>query len=233
MRKLKLIIFDVDGTIADTERYGHLPACNDAMKLIGLNLNWSWNKFKSMLDIPGTSNRLRKELSQRNFSNIKIENYVRKFEPLKKKLYVEKYLQRINLRKGVKELINEAIKSKIKLAIVSTSYETQIKALLNAKLPDEQNYFEVILGKESGKKVDNNGYLHKKCLQLTNCKAEESLVIEDSNDGLKAAVCANISTAVFYNDYTFGSPFENAKLVAKSLEHFNLYLIMKIIGFKI
>ncbi len=233
MHKLKLIIFDVDGTLADTEQYGHLPACNDAMKLFGLNIKWTWDEFKSMLNIPGTSKRLRKELSQRNYSDEEIENYVQKFEPLKKKLYIEKYLPEINLKAGVHNLINEAIANKIKLAIVSTSYETQIKELLKSKLPDVQHYFEVILGKESGKKVDNDGYLYKKCLQITSCSAEESLVIEDSEGGLEAAVCAGITTAVFYNDYTFGSPFKNAKLVASSLEPFNLNLLMETTGFRI
>lgn len=228
MQKLKLIIFDVDGTLADTEQYGHLPACNDAMKSIGLNVVWKWEDFKAMLNIPGTSNRLRVELKKRNYDENEIEEYVKKFEPLKKELYIKKYLAKLNLREGIKDLINETIKNKIKLAIVSTSHESQIKALLDLKLPEQQHYFEIILGKESGKKTNNNGYLHKKCLELTKCSPEESLAIEDSEEGLQAAVSAGIPTAVFYNDYTYGSPFVKAKLVAHSLKLFNLKLLTEL-----
>ena len=53
------IIFDVDGTIADTERHGHLPACNDAFSELELPINWSWEEFKKMLDIPSNANRAR------------------------------------------------------------------------------------------------------------------------------------------------------------------------------
>ncbi len=233
MGKLKLIIFDVDGTIADTEKYGHLPACNDAMNLIGLNIKWSWDNFKSMLHIPGSSNRLRMELSKRNFEKEIIENYIGKFEPLKRKLYIEKYLPQIELRSGIIELITEAINDKIKLAIVSTSYEEQIKALLKTKLKKFAEHFEVILGKESGQKINNNGYLHKKCLRLASCLPGESLMIEDSDDGLKASICAGIPTAVFYNDYTFGSPFEKALLVAPSLEDFNLRQLKRIFSHRV
>ena len=228
MQKLKLIIFDVDGTLADTERYGHLPACNEAMETIGLDIKWSWDDFKAILHIPGTTNRLILELDKMKLSDETKGEYIKKFEPLKKKLYIEKYLPEVNLRKGVRNLIDEAIRNNISLSIVSTTYESQIKALLKSKLPDVQNHFEVILGKESGKKVDNDGYLYKQCLKLMNCSAKESMVIEDSESGLEAAVCAGIPTAVFYNDYTFGSPFKKAKLVAPSLEHFNLQILKDI-----
>ncbi len=228
MPELKLIIFDMDGTIADTERYGHLPASNEAMRMLGLDIQWSWSEFKRLLPIPGNANRLRETLKNRNFKEDEIEAVVQKFEPLKKQLYIEKYLPELEPRKGIRQLIDGALQKNLKLAIVSTSYESQIRAFINSKLPDFARHFKVILGKESGQKTENNGYLYRKCLTLMHCAPEDALAIEDSAEGLEAAVSAGITTVVFYNEYTFGSNFRNAKLVAPSAEYFDMDFLIKI-----
>ena len=228
MPELRLIIFDRDGTLANTERYGHLPASNEAIRLLGLDFQWSWNEFKTLLPVPGNANRLRLALKNRNYTGAEIETIVQKFEPLKQQLYIEKYLPGIELRKGIRKLIHEAIEKQLELAIVSTSYESQIRAFLNSKLSDEADYFRVILGKESGRKTENNGFLYRKCLKMMHCDPDAALAIEDSEEGLAAAVAAGISTMVFYNEYSFGSNFRNARLVAPGAEYFDLELLIKI-----
>ncbi len=232
MPELKLIIFDVDGTLADTERYGHLPASNEAVRLLGLDFQWDWNEFRELMPIPGNANRFRFTLERRGFQPDKIEPLVRKFESLKKRLYIEKYLPALELRKGVKELIGEIISANLRLAIVSTSYEAQIRALLDSKLPDVARRFEVVLGKESGLKTGKEGFLYQKCLTVMNCTPEEALAVEDSQEGLEAAVSVGIPTVVFYNDYTFGSGFEKAKLVAPGADFVDLELLKKVWAFR-
>jgi beta-phosphoglucomutase-like phosphatase (HAD superfamily) len=229
MEKLKALIFDVDGTMVDSERYGHLPACNDAMAQIGLDIQWDWNYFKKLIfDIPGSRNRLKSELEKREFSEGITEELLNKFEPLKKEIYIEKYLPKLKIREGIKQMLNQAIENNIRLAIVSTSYESQIKALIKAQFPEYKAKFEFILGKESGKKTFNNGFLHKKCLELMKLNAEDVIMIEDSSEGKQAALEANISTAVFYNDYTKDEDFSQASLVAKSMKEYSIYDLEKI-----
>ncbi len=211
---LKLLIFDVDGTLADTERYGHLPASNDAMKELGLPLHWSWEEFLKLLPIPGNVNRLRAALQQRGYSAEEIESLAERFAPLKQRIYIEKYLPALRLRPGIRELIARAIETGKELAIVSTSYESQIRALLENQLSQFAPHFRVILGKESGKKTGPEGTLYGTCLQRTGFLADEALAIEDSAEGLRAAGAVGIPAVVFYNDYTFGSDFRNALLVA-------------------
>ncbi len=226
--KLKLIIFDVDGTMADTERYGHLPASNEAMRMLGLDVQWSWKEFRELMSIPGNANRLRLTLERKGWKPKEVEAIVREFEPLKQRLYVEQYLPTLELRKGVRALIDQAVRANIRLAIVSTSYESQIIALLKTKLPEFVSRFEAVLGKESGQKTANNGYLHRQCLARLQCVAEEALAIEDSEEGLEAAVAAGIATVVFYNDYTFGSGFKNARLVAPGADFVDLEFLKKV-----
>ncbi|MCB0549408.1 MAG: HAD hydrolase-like protein [Phaeodactylibacter sp.] len=220
--ELRALIFDVDGTLADTERHGHLPACNEAMRQLGMDVQWSFEEFIAMSHLPGSAFRLAYCLEQRGMPEEKIGRYVEAFKPLKQRLYIEKYLTRLHLRPGVKPMIEEALANGIRLAVVSTSYETQIHALLRAQLGDYYQHFAPILGKESGRKTDTNGLLHRQCLEQMGLTATEVIMIEDSEEGLEAALAAGIPTAVFYNDYTFGKPFRGARLVAPGLEHFNL-----------
>jgi len=222
-KTLKALIFDVDGTIADTEQYGHLPASNEAMKELGLDIVWNWKTFSDWINtIPGNANRLEFSLQQTEMSQAEIEEYCKAFIPLKKKIYIDKYLPQLKLRPGVVSLMKEAIVNNIKLAVVSTSHESQIKALLRSQLPAIYPYFQPILGKESGRKTENDGFLHKKCLATLNIAASQAIVIEDAQNGLEAATCVNIPTVVFYNDYTFGSCFSKAKLVAPSADFYKL-----------
>lgn len=223
MSKLKAIIFDVDGTMADTEQHGHLPACNDAMKELGLDIYWTWEDFLPLLlKIHGNANRLTYILREKGYEESEIKTIVSRFSELKPKLYIEKHLPQLKLRPGVRRMVKEAVDRNILLSIVTTSYEAQAKALVENQLPEYAHHFKFILGKESGKKTDNDGFLYKKCLNLLDVNASETIVIEDSDNGLEAAVAAKIPTAVFYNDYTYGSAFTHARLVAPSIEHFDL-----------
>ena len=83
--KPEAIIFDVDGTIANSERWGHLPACNEAFKILSLPLEWDWPTFKQLLEIQGNANRLRYELTRMNeYSETDINAYIEAFVPIKK-----------------------------------------------------------------------------------------------------------------------------------------------------
>jgi HAD superfamily hydrolase (TIGR01509 family) len=223
MNKLKAIIFDVDGTLVLSEQYGHLPACNAAMKQLALPLEWSWDYFQILMrSIPGSANRLRSELEKLGYEPNSISGILEKFEPLKKKIYIDEFLPLLKIRPGIRKILKEAVEKNIRLAIVSTSYENQIRALVDVQFQEFKPYFEQILGKESGAKTSNNGFLHKQCLSLMNLNPKEVIMIEDSEEGMQAALDAGIATAVFYNDYTYGENFHHASLVAPQIKRFSI-----------
>lgn len=228
-RKLKAIIFDVDGTLADTEQFGHLPACNEAIYQLGLDIHWTWPQFITMIHtIPGSAKRFSLELANSGYPPNEVDILTKQFSILKQELYIKKYLPLLSLRPGIVQLLDEAVEKNIMLGIVSASHESQIKALLKNQLVAYRQNFKVVLGKESGKKIDSNGLLFTQCVQQLQVNTHEALVIEDSEAGLEAALCAHIPTAVFYNDYTFGNAFKGAKLVAPSLEMFSVDSLEKI-----
>lgn len=221
--QLKAVIFDVDGTLADTERWAHLPACNEAFQQMGLPIHWDWEYFKSLVaKIQGNANRLRNELNEKfELSSLEVESIIKEFEVLKRNLYINKYLPEIKLREGVYDFIKKIHKAELKLAIVSTSYEEQIIALLKNQLSEFYTSFNPVLGKQSGKKTGDDGVLYSKCLEQLGLAPENCLVIEDSEVGLRAAMKSKIPTIITRNDYTREENFEGAELVLDSLDGFD------------
>ncbi len=222
--RLKALIFDVDGTIANTEHRGHLPACNEAFATLGYPIRWSWEEFKAMQPIPGNALRMRNSLQawDLTLSDAALDERVEQLISLKKKFYIEKYLPELPLRDGVVEIMREALRSGVRLAVVSMSYEAQVNALLARHLPHIYPHLRPILGKESGPKTAPDSPLYKRCLAELGTLAKETLVIEDSEEGFEAAKRAGLPCAVMYNDYTFGKSFAGAQLVARSLAFFSL-----------
>jgi HAD superfamily hydrolase (TIGR01509 family) len=222
--RLRAIVFDVDGTLAETEREGHLPACNEAFATLGFPVRWTWEEWKAMLCIPTSAQRMRLALQQLSPTLVppELEVAVVNLAGLKRRLYAEKYVSGLPLRPGVRALIREALARGVRLAIVSTSHEHQIRALLRHHLPEAAQLFDPILGQEAGVKTASDSPLYRRCLALLGTPPEETLAIEDSEVGLRAAHAAGLPCAVIYNDYTFGEPFAGAALTAPSLELFDL-----------
>lgn len=224
MGKLKALIFDVDGTLADTERDGHLAACNEAFERMGFDIRWSWEEFKELLKIPGNANRMRLALSTRtSLSQVEIDRIVPELFGLKKEIYLKR-VGDLPLRPGVARIIREAIDRNVRLAIVSVTDEDQVRALIKAQLPESLDYFDPILGRQSGEK---NAALYASCVEKLGCDASEVLVIEDSEMGFKAAREAGLRCAVIYNDHTWGQDFTGAELVVRSLKFLDLDLLEK------
>lgn len=221
---LTALIFDVDGTLADTERDGHLPACNDAFAALGYPVQWTWGEFKAMLPIPGNAQRMRLALKRLAppLPPAEIESAVKQLVELKQRMYIEKYVPHLPLRPGVALLIESAVARGLRLAIVSTSDEAQIHALLRQHLPDAATCFNPVLGQGAGQKTAPDSPLYRQCLAEVGTAASETLAIEDSEAGLRAALAAGLPCAVIYNNYTFGQNFAGASLVAHSLEYFDI-----------
>ncbi len=225
MATLKAIIFDVDGTLAETERNGHLVACNEAFAQMGFDIRWSWEEFKELLKIPGNARRMRLALSTRtSLSETEIDRIVPELFALKKELYLKR-VDVLPLLPGVARIIHEAIDRGIRLAIVSVTHEDQILALLRAQIPEALDAFDPIFGQQSGEK---NPALYARCAERLGCDASEILVIEDSERGFKAANKAGLPCAVVYNEYTRGQDFTGAELVVRSLECLDLDLLERL-----
>jgi HAD superfamily hydrolase (TIGR01509 family) len=222
--KLKALIFDVDGTIANTERDCHLPACNEAFVRLDYPVQWSWEQYKRLLPLPGTQARVRQTLADLRPELVgqALDAAADEFTAVKRQIYLEKYATAATLRPGVKKLVAEAVALNLKLAIVTLSHEAQVKAMLQIQMPEFADAFQPLLGKMAGPKHAPGSPLYTRCLAELGLANDEVLVFEDSEGGTAAAVAAGLPVVVAYNEYTENGRFPGARLITPTLASFTL-----------
>jgi beta-phosphoglucomutase-like phosphatase (HAD superfamily) len=215
---LKALIFDVDGTLADTERDGHRIAFNEAFHDAGLDWNWSVELYGELLSITGGKERIRHYLSQHhpNFSPPKdLNEFIADLHAAKTEHYCELLAQGgIPLRTGVKRLLNEAREQGVRLAIATTTTLPNVTVLLEHTLGVESlEWFDIIGAGDivPAKKPAPDIYLY--VLEKMGWSPDECLALEDSENGLASAAQADLKTVVTINDYTRSHNFDGAALV--------------------
>lgn len=222
MCELKALIFDVDGTLADTERNGHLPAFNRAFAQAGLNWYWTAELYGELLAVTGGKERIRYyiEKHQPSFQAPgDLGEFIGALHRAKNAFYAEMVAGgEVPLRPGVKRLLLEAQQEGIRLAIATTTSLENVETLLEHSLdPDAVSWFEVIAaGDMVGAKKPAPDIFHY-ALQALHLDADACLAIEDSANGLRAALEAEVNTLVTVSDYTRNERFAGAALVVDQL----------------
>lgn len=222
MTQLHALIFDVDGTMADTERDGHRVAFNRAFAEAGLDWDWSVSLYGELLEVTGGKERIRFYLEQYqpDFEPpTGLDKFIADIHAIKNKCFQQLAAEgAIPLRVGVKRLLEEARTQGVRLAIATTASLPNVTALLENTLgADSPSWFEVIAAGDivPAKKPAPDVYQY--VLQVMNLKAEDCLAIEDSYQGLEAACQLHLKTVVTVNEYTQNQDFSGAILVLNHL----------------
>lgn len=217
MRKLRALIFDVDGTLADTERDGHRVAFNRAFAEAGLDWDWSAELYGDLLSVAGGKERIRFYLQRyRPEFQIPSESFIADLHATKTKHYQDLLAEgKIPLRPGVKRLITEAHDQGVRLAIATTSALPNVMALLEHTL--DPAWFEVIAAGDIVPAKKPAPDIYHYVLKQLNLEAQDCLVVEDSLHGLQAATEAGLPTIVTVNEYTKNQDFSDALLVLNNL----------------
>ncbi|MBA3590831.1 HAD-IA family hydrolase [Methylibium sp.] len=220
---LAALIFDIDGTMAETERDGHLVAFNDAFDAHGLPWHWSVEHYSELLQITGGRERLLYDMARRKETPTDSsgrESMARALHAEKNRRY-GRIVERggILLRPGVTRLLREAQAAGVRLAIASTTSRVNADALLGAQIGRDwqQHFAAVICGEDAPqRKPDPQCYL--RCLEALDLDPDEVVAIEDSPNGLAAANAAGIATLVTRSVFFASHAYPGAMAVCDGLE---------------
>lgn len=217
--QLKCLIFDVDGTLANTERDGHRVAFNQAFEEVGLDWHWSVDFYGQLLTVSGGKERLKYFLRQYQPEfqpEGELGNFVTNLHQLKTKHYL-KLLRSgaIALRPGVTRLISEARASGLTLAIATTSSLPNVIALLEKYL--DLDWFATIAAGDIVPAKKPAPDIYHYVVKRLELEPADCLVIEDSDNGLNSAIAAGLTTVVTVNNYTQQQDFSQAALVVSDL----------------
>lgn len=219
------MIFDCDGVLADTERDGHRPAFNETFAELGLPVQWSEQAYGEKLKIGGGKERM---------ASLLTDEFVRANDlPLdatgQKELLGDwhrrktaKYKAmvragRLPARSGIARVVSEALGAGWSLAVASTSAEDSVRAVLeHAVGPAAAASFAVFAGDAVAAKKPDPAIYALALGQLA-ISPPDAIVIEDSRNGLLAAVAAGLRCVVTVSGYTTGEDMSEAVLVLTSL----------------
>lgn len=222
MTKLRALIFDVDGTLANTEQDGHRVAFNRAFAEAGFDWDWSVSLYGELLAVAGGKERIRFYLNQYRpdfLPPANFDEFIANLHRAKNQHYQQLIATgSIPLRPGVKRLIKAARSQGIRLAIATTSALANVTTLLQHTLGNESPaWFDAIAAGDIVPAKKPAPDIYNYVLQQIDLLPQNCLAIEDSDQGLIAATQAGITTMITVNNYTKDQDFAQAVLVLNHL----------------
>ncbi|MBQ0930409.1 HAD-IA family hydrolase [Ideonella alba] len=194
---LKALLWDVDGTIAETERDGHRVAFNLAFAELGLDWGWDERRYGELLQVTGGRERLLADMRTRAdapASTAERETLALRLHAAKNRHYAALVTQgRIDARPGVLGLMREAAAAGLRQAIVTTTSRSNVDALMPRLLGEDwRTLFEVVLCGEDVARKKPDPEVYDRALARLRLAPGQALAIEDSTPGGQAAQAAAV-----------------------------------------
>ena len=220
---LSALIFDVDGTLADTESV-HLEAFNHAFRQEGLDWHWDVPLYTRLLDISGGKERMAHywrtvDPTMTEVGAGALNDTVQRLHEIKT-AYYENAVNNgaVHLRPGVLALMNDARRAGLQLAIATTTSPVNIAALLRTAIgPDWRSHFLAIGDASNAPVKKPNPQVYMKVLADLGLRAADCVAFEDSSNGLRAARAAGLHTVITPNSFTAHHDFTGALRVVPDL----------------
>ena len=218
---VEALIFDLDGTLADTEET-HRQAFNYAFVRFGLRWEWSKSTYRQLLHTSGGKERLIHFIEGMPASpaeKARLHRLVPAIHATKTELYTELIADgRCPLRPGVRRLLGEALGGGLQLAIASTTCSANVHALLTRHLGGgATRWFTSIVSGDLVAEKKPAPDIYQLALSTLGLPATYCVAFEDSTNGLRAAKAAGLFTVVTASQWSAGDDFGDADLELSSL----------------
>ncbi|MDO8650642.1 MAG: HAD-IA family hydrolase [Undibacterium sp.] len=218
---LKALIFDVDGTLADTES-AHRSAFNLAFREVGLTWNWDEALYTTLLEVAGGKERILfywNMVDPDQVATNKASEVIAQIHRIKTRHYEALVSTgEISLRPGIQRLIREAYAAQLPMAIATTTTSANIDVLLRTTMGvDWRKFFVTVCDASTARNKKPAPDVYLAALEALNLPATDCLAFEDSENGLRAARLAGIATIITPSCYTICQCFSEALQVLPHL----------------
>jgi HAD superfamily hydrolase (TIGR01509 family) len=220
---LRAVIWDVDGTLAETERDGHRVAFNRAFDEHGLAWHWDRATYGGLLAVTGGFERLLHDMRSRDDAPASIDariDLARRLHATKNAAYARIVAGgEIALRPGVRRLIAACADAGIAQAIATTTSRANVDALLTGAFgPAWSDRFAAVVCAEDAPAKKPDPLAYRIALERLGIDGTDAVAIEDSPNGLDAANAAGIATLITRSDYFRDADFSGAAAVCDDLD---------------
>lgn len=221
MQTLKAIIFDVDGTLANTEET-HRQSFNSAFSEFGLDYQWSEEEYTDLLSISGGRERILAYLKSRNHTikgDLTLRDFALRIHQRKSDIYREKVIAgHLGLRIGVPRLIAESRQQNIRLGIATATSHANVKTLLESNLgPNALSLFDAVVTSDIVKDKKPSPVVYQFALAELGLASDNCIAIEDTTNGNRAARASGLKTIITTHAFTIDNDFTGASLVLDQL----------------
>jgi len=200
------LLWDVDGTLAETERDGHLLAFNRAFEALGVPWCWGAAHYGELLAVAGGYERLLHDMAQRREAPAQPAAraaLARRVHRLKNELYAGIVAAgELPLREGVAALLADCRTAGVPLGIATTSSAANVAALLGRHLGSAwRTQFAAVVCAEQAPRKKPDPQVYRCALAGLGVPAEAAVAIEDAPAGVAAARSAGVAVIVTHSHY--------------------------------
>jgi HAD superfamily hydrolase (TIGR01509 family) len=219
---IEALLWDVDGTLAETERDGHRVAFNQAFQ--ALNIPWRWNeqRYGALLKISGGRERLLHDMRFQEDAPVDIGEQkllAQRIHQLKNELYAGIVARGLlTLRDGVRELMKDCMRAKVRMGIVTTTSRCNVDVLLGTHFgADWASLFSTIICAEQAPRKKPHPQAYFLALQTLRVEPHLAIAIEDAPAGVSAAQAAGVPVIIAHSHYFPSVASERALATGGSL----------------
>ena len=216
---MKALIFDCDGVLVDTEKDGHRVAFNQAFAEAGLDTVWDVPLYGELLKVAGGKERMTHYFETTGWPRGRDpDTLVPALHKRKTAIFTELIASgRLPLRPGVARIVDEAAAAGIRLGVCTTSNPKSVDGVLDLLGRERKSRFKVVLAGDVVSKKKPDAEIYNLAKQRLELEGRECVVIEDSRNGLLAAVGAGMPCLITTSTYTTEEDFHEAARVVPEL----------------